>query len=37
MSQIGLVKGVQCDVSKVSGNWGQIPSGWICLDYCKKQ
>ena len=32
----GLVKGVQCDVSKVSGNWGGIPSGWICLDYCKK-
>lgn len=32
----GLVKGVQCDVSEVSGNWGKIPSGWICLDYCKK-
>lgn len=32
----GLVKGVQCDVSQVSGNWGKIPSGWICLDYCKK-
>lgn len=32
----GLVKGVQCDVSKVKGNWGKIPSGWICLDYCKK-
>lgn len=28
--------GVLCDVSKVDGNWGQIPSGWICLDYCKK-
>lgn len=22
----GLVKGVQCDVSQVSGNWGKIPS-----------
>ena len=32
----GLVKGVQCDVSQVKGNWGKIPSGWICLDYCKK-
>lgn len=32
----GLCKGVLCDVSKVDGNWGQIPSGWICLDYCEK-
>lgn len=32
----GLVKGVQCDVSEVKANWGKIPSGWICLDYCKK-
>ena len=32
----GLVKGVECDVSEVKGNWGKIPSGWICLDYCKK-
>lgn len=32
----GLVNGVQCDVSEVSSNWGEIPSGWICLDYCKK-
>lgn len=32
----GLVKGVQCDVSEIAGNWGKIPSGWICLDYCKK-
>lgn len=32
----GLVKGVQCDVSQIKGNWGKIPSGWICLDYCKK-
>lgn len=32
----GLVKGVQCDVSQIKGNWGKIPSGWICLDYCKR-
>lgn len=32
----GLCAGVQCDVSEVDGNWGKIPSGWICLDYCKK-
>lgn len=32
----GLVKGCVCDVSKVDDNWGKIPSGWICLDYCKK-
>ena len=32
----GLCKRVICDVSKVDGNWGQIPSGWICLDYCEK-
>lgn len=29
----GLVKGVECTVSEVQGNWGKIPSGWICLDY----
>ena len=32
----GLCAGVQCDVSEVDGNWGKMPSGWICLDYCKK-
>ena len=32
----GLCKGVECDVSEVNGNWGKIPSGWICLDYCEK-
>ena len=32
----GLCEGVECDVSEISGNWGKIPSGWICLDYCKK-
>lgn len=32
----GLVKGVICDVSEISGEWGKIPSGWICLNYCKK-
>lgn len=32
----GVVKGVQCNVVQVSGSWGKIPSGWICLDWCKK-
>lgn len=33
----GLCAGVICDVSEIKGKWGKIPSGWICLDYCKKQ
>lgn len=33
----GLVKGVVCTVTKVSGSWGKIPSGWISLDYCKRK
>ena len=32
----GYVKGVRCTISKVENNWGETPSGWICLDYCKK-
>lgn len=36
----GLVKGVECDVSKIKQadgyTWGKIPSGWIALEYCKK-
>lgn len=32
----GLVRGCICDVSEVKGEWGKIPSGWICLKYCKK-
>ena len=32
----GLVKGCTCDVSQVKDNWGKIPSGWICLDFCKR-
>ena len=32
----GLCKGIKCDVLEVKNNWGKIPSGWICLDYCKK-
>ncbi len=31
----GLVKGCVCNVSEIDDNWGKIPSGWICLDYCK--
>ena len=33
----GLLRGVNVTVSQVSGNWGKIPSGWICLDYCKRR
>ena len=32
----GVVKGVVCTVGKISKSWGKIPSGWICLDYCRK-
>lgn len=36
----GLVKGVECDVSKIKTadgyTWGRIPSGWIALEYCRK-
>ena len=32
----GLVKGCICTVTEINGNWGKIPSGWICLDYCKR-
>ena len=32
----GLVKGCVCTVSEVKENWGRIPSGWICLDYCRR-
>ena len=33
----GLVKGVKCDVTSVKNVcWGKIPSGWIDLDYTKK-
>ena len=32
----GYVKGVECTISQVKGNWGKTPSGWICLDYCQK-
>lgn len=30
------VRGVRCTVTKVVGNWGLTPSGYICLDYCIK-
>ena len=32
----GYRRGVVFTVSKVIGNWGYSPSGWICLDYCYK-
>lgn len=33
----GYKKGVVCTVTKVNNNWGLTKSGWICLDYCRKQ
>lgn len=32
----GYVKKLQFSVLEVKGNWGRTPSGWVCLDYCKK-
>ena len=32
----GLLRGCVCTVTEIKGNWGKIPSGWICLDYCTK-
>lgn len=32
----GLKRGVVTTVTKVSGNWGLTPSGWIALNYCIK-
>ena len=32
----GYKNNVVFTVSRVSGNWGLTPSGWICLDYCIK-
>ena len=32
----GYKNNVISTVSRVSGNWGLTPSGWVCLDYCTK-
>lgn len=32
----GYKNNVVFTVSRVSGNWGITPSGWVCLDYCIK-
>ena len=32
----GYKNGVVFTVSRVSGNWGLTPSGWVCLSYCTK-
>lgn len=34
--QGGYVRGVKFTVKKVTENWGQTPSGWVCLDYSVK-
>lgn len=35
-NQGGYVRGVKFTVTKVIGNWGLTPSGYVCLDYCTK-
>lgn len=32
----GYVKGVVFTVTETDGVWGKTPSGWVCLDYCRK-
>jgi hypothetical protein len=32
----GYVKGVEFTALEIKNNWGRTPSGWVCLDYCKK-
>ena len=32
----GYKNNVVFTVSKISGNWGLTPSGWVCLQYCTK-
>ena len=32
----GYKNNVVFTVSRISGNWGLTPSGWVCLDYCTK-
>lgn len=32
----GFVKGVTFTANETQDNWGKSPSGWLCLDYCKK-
>lgn len=32
----GYKKGVVCTVTIINNNWGLTNSGWICLDYCRK-
>lgn len=32
----GYVKGLTFTALQVKGKWGRTPSGWVCLDYCKK-
>ena len=32
----GLVADCVATVLEQNGNWGRIPSGWICLDYTER-
>ena len=31
----GYVLGTVFNVYDIKDNWGQSPSGWVCLDYCE--
>lgn len=31
-----FVKGMKLSIKKIKDNWGKCPSGWVCLDFCKK-
>ena len=33
----GYVKGMTFSALEIVDNWGRTPSGWVCLDYCKKR
>ena len=32
----GFVRGMEFTALEIKNNWGRCPSGWLCLDYCKK-
>lgn len=32
----GYVKNLVFTCTEIKNNWGKTPSGWVCLDYCKK-
>lgn len=32
----GYVRGVEFTALETKNNWARTPSGWVCLDYCKR-